>query len=192
MGAFQKFRDQHKYTFQMTRMLRGLQELEKEPKNALTPPQAKSILTLLKPWQAKPKMTQDDAKNIMKGVKKVLTASQLNALSRVQDRGFGGRGGRGGPGGGPGGPGGVGGPGGGPGGGPPGGIRGGRAGGPGGGPGGPGGGRRMMDPAQMKNFNPLYAKADPNNRMMSRWAQRNKQMFAMLSARASGKKAAAR
>jgi hypothetical protein len=182
MAAFQKFREQHKYTFQLTRMLRGLNDLEKDSSTALQPAQAKSILAVLKPWQTKPKMTQDDAKGVMRGVKKVLTAKQLNALSRVQDRGFGG--GRGGPGGGPGGGppgGGVGGPpGGGPGGGgPPGGYRG--AGGPG------GGGQRRFDPATMKNFNPLLTKADPNNPMSGRRVERNKRMFAALEARASGK-----
>jgi hypothetical protein len=187
-AAFQKFREQHKYTFQLTRMLRGLQELEKEPKNALTPTQAKGILAVLKPWQTKEKMTQDDAKNVMKGVKKVLTPAQLNVLSRVPERG--GFGGRGGGGGGFGGPGGGGPPGAGPGGGgPPGGFR---AGGPGGGPGGPGGGGRRFDPAQMKNFNPLLTKADPNNPMASRRVERNKQMYSMLSERASGKTAAKR
>jgi hypothetical protein len=191
MAAFQKFREQHKYTFQLTRMLRGLSELDKDAGTALTPPQAKSVLAVLKPWQTKPKMTQDDAKSVMKGVKKVLTAKQLNALSRVQDRGFGG--GRGGPGGGPGGPGG-GGPGGG---GPPGGGFGGPGGGgpPGGGP--PGGGRggggmRRFDPATMKNFNPLLTKADSSNPMASRRVERNKRMFAELEQRASGKTTAAR
>jgi hypothetical protein len=188
--AFQKFREQHKYTFQLTRMLRGVGELDKDPSTALTPAQAKGVLTVLKPWQTKPKMTQDDAKSVMRGVKKVLTAKQLNALSRVQDRGFGG--GRGGPGGGPGGGGppggGFGGPGGGPpgggppGGGPPGGFR---------GAGGPGGGRRF-DPAAMKNFNPLLTKADPNNPMSTRRAERMKRMFAQLEARASGKAATAK
>jgi hypothetical protein len=191
MAAFQKFREQHKYTFQLTRMLRGLGELDKDSATALTPTQAKGVLAVLKPWQTKPKMTQDDAKNVMKGVKKVLTARQLNALSRVQDRGFGG-GGRGGPGGGgppggaPGG-GGFGGPPGGgpPGGGPPGGFR-------GAGGGGPGGGMRRFDPATMKNFNPLLTKADSSNPMAGRRVERNKRMFAELEQRASGKTTAAR
>jgi hypothetical protein len=196
MAAFQKFREQHKYTFQLTRMLRGMNELDKDSATALTQPQAKSVLAVLKPWQTKPKMTQDDAKKVMKGIKAVLTSRQLNALSRVQDRGFGG-GGRGGPGGGPGGGGPGGGgfggpPGGGPGGGGPGG--GGFGGPPGGGPGGGGpgggggrGGGRRFDPATMKNFNPLLTKADANSPFASRRVERNKRMFAALEARASGK-----
>jgi hypothetical protein len=162
-------------------MLRGINELDKDSATALTQPQAKQVLAVLKPWQTKPKMTQDDAKNVMKGVKKVLSTRQLNALSRVQDRGPGSRGGPGGggfggpPGGGPGG-GGFGGP---PGGGPPGGFRANGGGGQ--------GGRRRFDPAAMKNFNPLLTKADPNNPMASRRVERNKRMFADLQARASGK-----
>jgi hypothetical protein len=199
-AAMEKFREDHKYTFQLTRMLRGFEELNKDASTALTATQAKGVLTLLKPWQTKPKMTQDDAKNLMKGIKKQLTVKQLNALSRVQDRGFGG--GRGGPGGGPGGGGGFGGPPGGPGGGPAGGGFGGPPGGPGGGPagggfrgpggqGGPGGGRRF-DPAAMKNFNPLLVQADPNNRFQQRRVERNKRLFAMLAQRASGKTATAK
>jgi hypothetical protein len=195
-AEFQKFRDQHKYTFQLQRMLRGINELDKDSATALTQPQAKQVLAVLKPWQTKPKMTQDDAKNVMKSVKKVLTTRQLNALSRVQDRGPGGRGGPGG--GGPGGGGFGGPPGGGPGGGGPGG--GGFGGPPGGGPpggprangGGGQGGRRRFDPATMKNFNPLLTKADPNNPFSSRRVERNKRMFAELQARASGKATTAR
>lgn len=44
----------------------------------------------------------------------------------------------------------------------------------------------------MRNFNPLLTKADPNNPWASRRAERNKEMFAMLEARASGKAATAR
>src|SRR5687767_15931313 len=86
MAQFQKFREQHKYTFQLQRMIRGLGEIDKDPSTKLTSGQAKGLMGVLKPWQAKDKMTQDDAKNVMKATKKLLTTKQLNALSRIPDR----------------------------------------------------------------------------------------------------------
>jgi hypothetical protein len=173
----QKFMEQTKYKRQMREQLRAVAEINRDPSTALTPTQAKQLLTIVKPWSAKPKMTEEQAKQIMRSVKKVMTARQLNAMSRVRPQR---RGGFGGPGGGQGGPGGNGG------------VR--RAGTPGGGPGGPGGqgragGGRGFDPsrlAAMKDANFLSTKPDPNNPRSSRRVEANKRFIAMLEGRARG------
>ncbi len=182
MEEFRKWREAHRYTFQLTSTLRGLEELDKDQKTRLTPAQAKKILAVLQPLRNKPKMTQDDAKNALKQIKAALNVTQLNALARIEAERRNRRGGPGGPGGGgmgmrPGGPGGA-----------PGGAPGARPGGNAGArPGGPGGGQwRMPDPASMKDFNPF--KPNPN---MGPFAQRGAEywnnFFKGLQQRASGK-----
>jgi hypothetical protein len=176
----QKFMAQNKYKMQMRQQIRAINEINRNPATAITATQAKQLLGILKPWTAKPKMTEEDAKGIMRSVKKVMNARQLTAMGNVKpQRGFGGGGGR--PGGGPGGPGAFGGR---PGGGGP--------GGPGGPGGGPGGGGRRFDPSRMKDVNFLSTKADPNNPRGSRRVESNKRMIAMLEAKARGGSATAK
>lgn len=169
MEEFRKWREAHRYTFQLTSTLRGLEVLDRDAKTKLTPAQAKKILAVLQPLRNKPKLTQDEAKNALKQIKAVLTVNQLNALARYEaDR----RNRRGGPGGGIGmRPGGMGGP--------------GSA--PGARPGGPGGARpQMPNPSQMKDFNPFK----PNPQMGpfgQRAAEYWDRFFKGLQQRASGK-----
>lgn len=176
MEEFRKWREAHRYTFQLTSTLRGLDDLDKDPKTKLTAAQAKKILAVLQPLRNKPKMTQDDAKNALKQIKAALTVNQLNALARMEAER---RNRRGGPGG-PGGPGGAGmRPGG------PGGAPGARPGGPGG-AGGAGGRFQMPDPSTMKDFNPFNPRPE-----MGQFAQRGaeywKTFFSGLQQRAAGK-----
>lgn len=183
MEEFRKWREAHKYTFQLTSTLRGLEMLDKDAKTKLTPAQAKKILAVLQPLRNKPKMTQDDAKNALKQIKAALTVNQLNALARFEAER---RNRRGGPGGGPGGggmgmrPGDRGGPSGGAPGARPGGVQGARQ-------GTPGGSRpQMPDLSQMKDFNPF--KSNPR---MGPFGQRAAEYwdnyFKGLQQRASGK-----
>jgi hypothetical protein len=171
----QKFREQNKYKFQMQQQLRAISEINRDPTTAITSSQAKQLLAVYRPWTTKPKMTEEDAKGIMRSVKKVMTSKQLTAMGNVkpQRRGGGGPGGPGGPGGGQGG------------------FN--RAGGPGG-PGGPGGqgGRPRPNLSQMKDPNFLSTKVDPNSPWTSRRADRNKRMIAMLEAKAKGGSATAK
>ena len=176
---FQKFMEQTKYKRQMRDQLRAISEINRDPGTAVKPGQAKQLLAILRPWNTRDKMSEEDAKSIMRSVKKVMTAKQLNAMAKVKpQRGFGGGGG------------GFGRPGGGPGGGGPGG--GGFAGRPGGGPGGPGGpgggpgGRRPFDLSRMKDANFLRTKVDLKEPRTARRAEGNKRLMAMLEARAHG------
>lgn len=188
-AAFMKFREQHKYSFQLRTMVRnGLQEVERSKSTQLKPAQAKQVLAVITPWKSKPKMTQEEAKASIQKLQKVFDTKQLAAVDKAIQQSQRPRGG--GPGGGGPGGGGPGGPGGGaPGGGAPGGFPAGpRPGGPGGpgGSGGPGGGR-TFDFNKMKNFNPFNpSKESPRY-------QRDKEsidkVFAFLNARAAGKTA---
>jgi hypothetical protein len=174
----QKFMAQNKYKMQMRQQIRAINEINRNPATAITSAQAKQLLGILKPWTTKPKMTEEDAKGIMRSVKKVMNARQLTAMGNVKpQRGFGGGGRQGG---------GPGGPGGGPG------AFGGRPGGGPGGPGGPGGGGPRFDPNRMKDMNFLSTKADPNNPRTSRRVEGNKRMIAMLEAKARGGSATAK
>ena len=177
--AWRKWREAHKYTFQLTSTLRALQDIDKDPKTKLAPAQAKKILAVLQPYRNKPKMTQDDAKNALKGIKAALNVNQLNAIARIEAERRNRRGGPGGMGGGgmgmrPGGTGGQ-----------PGGAPGARPGGAPGAGGAPGGGFRMPDPSQMKDFNPF--KPDTSTPFGQQAADRWNQFFKGLQQRASGK-----
>jgi hypothetical protein len=96
----------------LTRLLQNIEELEKAKKAPLTKPQAKTIVTVLSPWKAKTKMSDDEAKAIYGKVNGALTTKQKNeidkiaALARRTGGGgnWGGGGGQGGQGGGQGGP----------------------------------------------------------------------------------------
>jgi hypothetical protein len=176
-SAFQNFRNQHKYTFQLRTMVtRGLMELERTKSTQLEPAQAKKLLATLTPLRKQPKLTQEQAKTAIKQVQRILNNRQLAAIDRVltQDqtrmRGMGGQGG-------PGGmrPGGMGGPG------APGGMR------PGGPGGRPGGMRPMFDPARMQNFNPFNPQRTSPS--YDREKQANDRLFTFLQARAAGKAA---
>ena len=85
-GQSNAFREKHKYTFQLMQMVRHIGEIEKDRKYALTPGQASKVLAVLKPLRSKPKLTQDQAKQALKELKKALTANQLNAMARIKPR----------------------------------------------------------------------------------------------------------
>ncbi|MCX7969443.1 MAG: hypothetical protein N3B10_13295 [Armatimonadetes bacterium] len=178
MQQFQKFREEHKYHFQLRETFLKLGELEKKGgQTALTKDQAQKLLAIFQPLTKKEKLTADEAKEVLKKIKEILRADQLNALQRIQlPRMRRPGGGPGGPGGAPSGPGGAapGGPGGGP-----------------GGPGGPGGGPRF-DPSQLRNFNPLslVMKVDPKSPMAEfakRRAERIKEVLSLLEKKAKSK-----
>jgi uncharacterized membrane protein YgcG len=170
-AAFAKFRDQHKYTFQLRTMVTsGLMECERSPTTRLKPAQAKQLLAVLAPLRKQPKLTQDQAKAAIQKVQKVYDTKQLSAVDKAIQQSARRRGGGGAPGGGGGAPGG----------GAPG------AGRPGGGSPG-GGGRPPFDPAKAKNFNPFNPQKDGFG--YERNVSRNKTLFAFLEARAANKNA---
>src|SRR5262249_32661763 len=91
---WQKFRAPTKYRRQMRNQLRAIGEITRDPTTAITPAQAKQLLAIVKPWTTKDKMSEEEAKGIMRSVKKVMTAKQLTAMGNVKEpqRGFGGGG----------------------------------------------------------------------------------------------------
>lgn len=162
-GQFAAMREKYKYTFQLMTMVRHIGDIDKDKKYTLTSSQAKQVLAILTPWRTKPKMTQDQAKDVMRKLKAVFTASQLNAMARIKPH-FGqgpGQGGRpGGPGQGP----------------------------PAGGQGRPPQGeRRQFDPNAMKDFNPFYTKFAKGDTRAEERAKRWDEFFAALSKKAKGK-----
>lgn len=107
-NPFSQMREKYKYTFQLMGMVRHVDAINKDPKYKLTSAQAKQVIGVLQPLRNKEKLTQDQAKDALKGLKKVFTVDQLNAMARIKERpqngqhrmGGGRPGGQGGPGGG--------------------------------------------------------------------------------------------
>jgi hypothetical protein len=160
-SSFQKWREEHKATFQLRTMVtRGLAECEQNKATEIKQPQAKQLLAVLTPWRSKAKMTQAEARATIQQVQKVLEAKQVTAIDKVlleeQHRlaeltaGSAPR---------PGAP---------------------------ATPSAGGGSNRLpFDPVKSKNFNPFNpAKDSP---MYDRNKARNDKLFAFLTARASGK-----
>ena len=85
-GQFSQMREKYKYTFQLMGMARHINEINKDPKYALSPDQAKRVLAVLQPLRSKPRLTQDESKQALKDLKKVFTLNQLNAMARIKPR----------------------------------------------------------------------------------------------------------
>src|ERR1700693_989575 len=71
-AKMQKYMDQAKNHMKLGQMVRGIQELDKDKATALKPAQAKQLLAIVKPWQSKDKMTEDQAKSAIISIQKVL------------------------------------------------------------------------------------------------------------------------
>jgi hypothetical protein len=162
---------QNPVKFQLRRELRALEEINRDPATAVSPAQAKQLLAVLEPWTMKQKMTEENAKAILRSVQKVMTPRQLNAMAQARPQrgagGFGGPGGRDGGWGrfrGPGRPEGAG-------------WRGGE------------GGPPRFDASRMRamrDANILSTKENPDMPWSSQRAVANKRLIAMLEARARG------
>lgn len=83
-GAFQQFRESHKYTFMLTRMTVNIAKLETESDAPLTPEQAKTILGILEPLRKQTTLSQNDAKTTAMKVKAVLTEKQLTEMGKMK------------------------------------------------------------------------------------------------------------
>lgn len=182
MQAWGKWRQSHPHIQELGRTMRTVGELDKDPATKITKVQAQQMLAVIKPWQGKPVMSDDQALAVNKALTKSLSLPQIKKMAMMAGQqggrggggGFGGGGGR--PGGGGGGFGGGGGGGFGGGGGRPGG------GGPGGGPGGRPDFSKMADP---KDYNPLNAATIPESPMKQRSVQRLTEFINMLKTRAA-------
>lgn len=83
-GQSSAFREEHKYTFQLMQTVRHIGDIDKDPKYTLSPAQAKQVLAVMKPIRAKSKLTQDQAKQALKDLKKIFTVAQLNAMAKIK------------------------------------------------------------------------------------------------------------
>ena len=164
--AWQRWRDSHKNITALQQTLRGMQEMQQDPRTQLTRAQASKILPVLTKWRNKPVMSDAQARQVNQQITAPLSVPQLKKLASVSAQrggrpgGFGGGFGGGRPGGGPGGPGGP----------RPGGFGGGRPGGP--------GGFTMPDP---HDYNPLNPNTLPFQRMRPRAQQQIDGLIASLA-----------
>lgn len=169
-----QFREQHKFTFELTELAGRIAAIDKDSKHTLSAAQAKQVLAVLQPLRSKPKLTQDQAKAAVAGLTKICTADQLKAMAKIdprlragQKRPDAGKPADGKPG--------VA---------KPAGDR-------------PPAGQRpnasRMDPKEMKDFNPFYVtKAAPGDQLAARRAQRWNDLFAALEKTAKTAPAAAK
>lgn len=164
MKKMQAFQESHKNYRAVQQSLYGIAECEKSPTTKLTKPQAKHVLDVLKKWEPRTSLTNEQAGQLNKELTTGLTTAQIKTVATTKMP-FGRGGGR--PGGG------------GPGAGGPGGARPGGAGGPGGGR--PGGNFQIPDP---KEYNPVNPDTMPFVQFRDRAKQRLNQFKAQLQAAA--------
>jgi hypothetical protein len=98
----QQFMDDHKFTFQFSRLVGNVGKLDGETDTPLTKDQAKQILAQLEPLRTVASMTQDEAKDNIKKLQAILTSEQRDNIAKmkVPTRRLNGPGGSGGQGGG--------------------------------------------------------------------------------------------
>ncbi len=164
MKAWDTWRGTHQNVTALQRTLGGMTRLEDNPQTRLTKPQAKAVLAVLKKWQAKPALSDAQAKMVSTQLLAPLSAAQRQMVTQ------------------PGRPGGFGG-------GRPGGFGGGRPGGGfgGGRPGGGGFGGGGFSPASFpspREYNPLNPATQPVERMRDRAAKQHARLVAALTAAA--------
>jgi hypothetical protein len=92
MKAWQKFRDNHKNFSSIQQTIAGIGECEKDPKTALTKPQAKKVLAVLNKWGSKPTMTNEEAAAANKELTAGMTIAQIKKVATAPAPGRGGRG----------------------------------------------------------------------------------------------------
>lgn len=156
MQAWRQWRDTHKNVSSLQRTLGAITDMGQDPRTALTKPQARTILAVIKKWQGKPALTDEQARQVNTQITRPLSLIQIKKIAMAaQERrgrpgggGFGGGGGR-----------------------------------PGGGGFGGGGGRPGFDPASMpapRDYNPLNPDTQPMARARQRGRQRHAQLIAAL------------
>ncbi len=114
--AWQKWSENNKGVSNLSKAVRQVQEIDKDPATKLDKKQAATMLSIINEWQSKPTMNDDQAKSVLKKMTGMLNVKQIQKMQTIQPFGGGRGGGRpggGAPGGGGGRPGGGGPPGGG-------------------------------------------------------------------------------
>lgn len=79
-----EFRKQHEQMFKLQHAFFTLAVLERTGASTLTAAQAKQILDIMTPLRSKPKLTEEEAKQALARVNKVLTAGQLKAIADAE------------------------------------------------------------------------------------------------------------
>ncbi len=84
---WQKFQESHKNFTTLQKTMIGFGECEKDPKTALNKDQAKLILGLIKQWEKKPIMSNDEAGALVKAMGKGMTLEQIktSATAKMPD-----------------------------------------------------------------------------------------------------------
>ncbi|MHB9129549.1 MAG: hypothetical protein ACYDBB_00480 [Armatimonadota bacterium] len=95
-GRMSEFREAHKYTFQLSGLVRNIGRLEEDGKQALSKDQAKRLLVVLTPLKTKSKLTQDEAKETIKAVRAILSTAQRDEIAKMKPERQGRRSGQGG------------------------------------------------------------------------------------------------
>jgi hypothetical protein len=86
MKAWRDWNDKHKNIQAVGRTLRGIEELQKDPKTKLNKKQAQSVLGVLKTWRNKPTMTDAQALQVNKQLTASLSLTQIKKLATMSQR----------------------------------------------------------------------------------------------------------
>lgn len=157
MKAWETWRGTHKNLMALQRTLGGMTRLASDPQTHLTRPQAKAVLAVLTKWQAKPAVSDAQAKQINAQLLAPLTAAQRQQLTQTGRPGGGGR---------------------------PGGFGGGRPGGGGFGGGRPEGGFNPAAFPSPREYNPLNPATQPIERSRDRAEKQHARLMTALKAAA--------
>ena len=82
-GRGSQFREEHKWTFQLTRLVRNISRLDSDKKFPLAASQAKSVLGVLNPLRKQKTMDQEQAKTAIRQLQDILTEDQRTAISTM-------------------------------------------------------------------------------------------------------------
>lgn len=85
-AEFEQFREDHKFTFQFSRLVGNVGRLDKETDTPLTQDQAKKILAQLEPLRKAESMNQDEAKDNIKKLQAILTTEQRDNIAKMKER----------------------------------------------------------------------------------------------------------
>ncbi|MEN6520676.1 MAG: hypothetical protein ABFD46_05930 [Armatimonadota bacterium] len=82
-GRFEELQKEHKYAFQLLKMLNNVRRLEESGKEPLTKNQAKAVLVIVQPLRKKESLDETSANEAIKALQAVITDKQRAVISAL-------------------------------------------------------------------------------------------------------------
>ena len=81
IAAWKKYSEEHKNLTTLSKTMRAVETMNKEPETRLDKQQSAKMLTIVNTWKSKPDMSDDDAKNVQKQISGMLNIKQIKRMS---------------------------------------------------------------------------------------------------------------